>query len=85
MASTQANSRYVDEISDLLSSVPTREQLLNFRPSQEVQARAQDLLARQNAGQLTYDEKIELDELLHTEMLMRLVKAKLRTKSSSSP
>ena len=37
------------------------------------------LLQKQNDGEISYDERQELEEFTHAERLMRLIKAKLRT------
>jgi hypothetical protein len=69
------------EIADFLATGPSKEEVLRFRPSRALQRQAQKLLAKQDGGQpLSEDEECQLDELLKAELLMRLLKAKLRTR-----
>lgn len=70
-----------DEIAELLASNPTPEQILNFHPSGELQAKARELLAKSNAGTLSAEEDHELQQFQNVELLMRLVKARLRERN----
>ncbi|MBC8117001.1 MAG: hypothetical protein H7062_21610 [Candidatus Saccharimonas sp.] len=78
MSTAQLESRLLDEVAEFLASQPTREQLLAFRPSAAAVERAADLLARGNAGTLTFDDELELRQFESTELLMRSLKARLR-------
>lgn len=78
MSVTRTAPGIIQELSDLLASSPSREQLLNYHPSERLQQRGRTLLAKQGEGRLTEEERQELDEILHAESLMRLVKAKIR-------
>jgi hypothetical protein len=69
------------EIADLFASLPTPEQILEFRPSPAVQTRATELLQRLKDGELTPEEAEELDQFQHAETLMRLVKARVRARN----
>lgn len=69
-----------EEVLDFLSSTPTPEQLVSFRPSSEVQQRLQTLLEKNQEGNLSEQERIELDEFAKVEHFMRLLKAKARQK-----
>ncbi len=80
MSTVQEPIRLLEEIADLMASNPTREQLVAFRPSASVQARARELLTRQGIGEITADEQRELDQFEQAELLMRLVKARLSEK-----
>jgi hypothetical protein len=82
MAATQMSILFLDEVVELLTSGPSREQLLNYRPSEQVQQRARELLMKLNRGDVTPDEERELDQFQHVESLMRLVKARLRAKKA---
>ncbi len=77
----ESSNPIVDEIADLLASNPTAEQILKFRPSGELQMKARELLAKANAGTLTDEEDQELQQFQHAELLMRLVKARLRERT----
>lgn len=85
MTITQPLPSLVDEIADFLASTPSREELLQFRLSEPVQERARELLAKLKAGQLRDDERRELDRFEHLEVLMRLVKARLRAGQAANP
>jgi hypothetical protein len=82
MATTQSSTLFLDEVVELLTSGPSREELLNYHPSEQVQQRARELLTKLNSGDTTLDEERELDQFQHVESLMRLVKARLRTKKA---
>jgi hypothetical protein len=76
---TRKSSQWLtEEVADFLASCPTGEELLAFRPSAKVQSRLADLQSRSKQGALNEDEQWELDQFEHIEMLMQLVKARLR-------
>jgi hypothetical protein len=77
MARLKTPPRFTEELAAFLASRPTREQLLDYRPSEAVQRRARELLQKQNDGDLSYEERQELDEFAYAERLIRLVKARL--------
>jgi hypothetical protein len=81
MAATQTPFLFLDEVVELLTSGPSRDRLLNYRPSEKVQQRARDLLMKVKSGEVTRDEEWELDQFQQLEMLLQLVKARLRTTS----
>jgi len=83
MSIVQEPIRLLEEIADLMAASPTREQLLEFRPSTSVQSRASELLEKQNAGTVTAEEQRELDQFEQAELLMRLVRARLVQNSQS--
>ena len=83
MATVQTAPNILLELADLFASNPTRDRVLKFHPSKETQKRARDLLAKQGATRLTDAEQHELDEFLHAETFMRLVKAKLHAQTTS--
>ncbi|MCX7418393.1 MAG: hypothetical protein NT013_02505 [Planctomycetia bacterium] len=69
---------YLDEIADLLAPRPSRDEVLAFRPSEEVETRFAELIAKQRAEGLSDDEQEEFEQFQQTEMLLRLLKARLR-------
>lgn len=83
MATVQEPGVIFGEIAEFLASAPTREQLLKFRPSEQLQQRIRDLLAKQNAGKATAEDQRELDQIEHAERLMRMVKARIRKSKAS--
>jgi hypothetical protein len=62
-------------ILDFLAGGPTPEQVAAFRPTSEMRARLENLLARSRDGQLTPTEAAELDEYERIEHLMVMLKA----------
>ena len=83
MAVAESIPRVFDEIAAIIAQEPTREELLSFRPSDAVQARARDLLALRNQQTLTVEEQLELDQFTQAELLMRLIKARLQANGQS--
>jgi len=78
MSIAESPPRLFDEIADLFASCPNRKSLVAFKPSEAVQARARVLLDKQADEQLTREEERELNELEQAELVMRLVKARIR-------
>jgi hypothetical protein len=62
------------EVNDFLTSTPTPEQILAFRPSQAAQDRLRDLLRANQERSLTPDEQTELEETQAVENFMRRLK-----------
>ncbi len=79
MAQTQAPSRLFDEIAELFSSAPQPDQILAFSPSQASVQRSIELLELNRSGQVSEDVRQELEQFEQAELLMRLVKARIRT------
>lgn len=69
---------YLDEVADMLATRPARDEVLAFRPSEGVETRFAELIAKQRAEGLSDDEQEELEQFQQTEMLLRLLKARLR-------
>ena len=82
MTTLQAPTRLTDEIAELFASCPSRDELLGFRPSDAVVERVRALLDKLKEGELAEEERRELDHYEQAELLMRLVKARLRTKGN---
>jgi hypothetical protein len=78
MAKTRRTTSFSREIADLIASTPTREQILSFHPSEQVQQRVRDLLEKLRANRLTAEEEWELNQFEHAEVLIQLVKARVR-------
>lgn len=62
-------------VARFLAQQPTPEAIIAFRPSAEVAERAYALIARDRDGDLSAEERRELDTYMYIEHLMRLVKA----------
>ncbi|HLY26670.1 MAG TPA: hypothetical protein VKQ72_10045 [Aggregatilineales bacterium] len=63
-----------EEVLEFLTSTPTPQQIIAFRPSEMTQARISTLLEANRNGQLTPQEHAELDEFEQIEHLMRRLK-----------
>jgi len=70
---------FVDEVADFLAGRPSTEQILSYRPSNAVESRFGELIEKKRNSELTADEEGELSEFQQTEILLRLIKAKLRS------
>jgi len=78
MAAKRRTNWLTEEIANFLASCPSREQLLSYHPSVPTQERGRELLEKSKSGRITADEQWELDQFEHVEMLMQLIKARLR-------
>ncbi len=78
MAVAQKAPVLLIEISEFLASAPSQEELLKYRPSEQLQERARDLLARLKNDRLTAEEERELDEFEWIDSLLGLVQARIR-------
>jgi hypothetical protein len=85
MPTKQRSSWLTEEVADFLASCPSREVLLAYRPSTEAQERLARLLAKSKTGRLTADEQWELDQFEHLEMLLQMIKARLRAPKAARP
>jgi hypothetical protein len=74
-----------EELATFLASCPAPEEMLGYHPSARIQERAKDLLHKEKEGRITPEEKRELDQFEYAEMLMRLVKARLRGNKKLRP
>jgi hypothetical protein len=69
-----------DEVDDFLTSSPSLQQILDYRPSEEAQARVRELLQMNRDGSLSEDDTAELDDYLALENFMRHLKIKALSK-----
>jgi len=76
-------TRAFDEIIDFIVSGTTPSAVAEFQPSEEARKQVADLLDREKSGQLTPDEKAELEHYLELEHIMRLAKARARRRLAS--
>jgi hypothetical protein len=75
MATVQA-PRIYDEILDYLIAKATPEEILAFRASPEADERAVYLIDGNNAGTLTLEEQIELQQMLYFDSRISVLKAR---------
>jgi hypothetical protein len=69
-----------DIVTDFLSSAPSLEQIAAYRLPPELQAHAHSLLDKNRAGNLTSEERAEMEEFRQLDHLLTLVKAKAKLK-----
>jgi hypothetical protein len=69
-----------DVVTDFLSSAPSLEELAAYRLPAEFQARAHELLEKNQAGSLADAERAEMASYRQLDHLLTLVKAKARLK-----
>ena len=72
-----------NEVDDFLTSTPTPQQILTFRPSQSAQERLRYLLEVNSTRALTPDEEVELNETQAVEQFMRRLKVRALTKAQA--
>jgi len=77
-------STLFDEIATLFASAPSPEDILQFRPSQASLDRAGQLLELNRENALDDASRAELDQLEQAELLMRLVKARIRVNQTNA-
>jgi hypothetical protein len=78
MSAKRRTNWLTEEVANFLASCPSREQLLSYHPPVPIQERARELLEKAKSGRITADEQWELDQFEHVEMLMQLIKARVR-------
>ena len=66
------------EIVEFIAAGTTPESVASFRPSLEAQQRFAELIEREKDGELSLDEKAELDHFEELEHILRMAKAKAR-------
>ena len=77
---TNLSERPFDEIIDFLISSPLPENVLSFKPSWETQMKLNNLVQKNEEGNLEVEEAKELEQFLMIEHLLRLAKIKAKQK-----
>ena len=74
------------EITDFLATNPTPQEIIAYQLSEELQARAHELLERNSEDQLTPEERDEMFDFVRVDEMMSLlnVKMKLKLRKASS-
>lgn len=70
-----------DEILDFLSSTPTPKAIIDFQPSGELQSYARGLLDKNRDGELSIEERHELDKFQRMNHFMTMLKARAYQKT----
>ncbi len=78
MSTVSIPSTLFEEIANLFASVPSAQTILDFRPSQASTDRVRELLHLNQDNELDSASRAELDQYEQAELLMRLVKARIR-------
>ncbi len=73
-----STNRAYEEVIDFLAAGTSPDNLVAFRPSEEAKRRVAHLIESEKSGDLTPEERSELDHYLQLEHLMRLAKARAR-------
>lgn len=68
------------DVADLLVSQPSLEDLANFRFAEPIQRYIENLLEKNREGELSADEKLELEHILAINHVISLTKAKAKLK-----
>lgn len=79
MTTSVKTTRVYDEIVDFIAAGTTPQSVIDFQLSDAAQERLEDLVYRHKTGELTQDEKRELDHFLTLEHIMTLAKARAYT------
>ncbi len=66
------------EFIDFIAAGTTPEQIIAFRLSPAAQEQVEELIAREKDGELSPEEKAELDHLFELEHIFRMTKARAR-------
>lgn len=68
------------EITDFLATNPTPKEIIAYRLSDDLQARAHELLDKNGEGELTSEERDEMFDFVRIDQMMTLLKAKMKLK-----
>ena len=79
MTTSVKTTKVYDEIIDFIAAGTTPQSVINFKLSATAQDRLEDLVYRHKTGELTPEEKRELDHFLTLEHIMALAKARAYT------
>lgn len=75
-ASSQPGFKGAADILEFLASLPSPEEIIALRPSQELQNQINSLLDKNRSGQLTVQDEQFWEQYQYLEHLVRLAKAK---------
>lgn len=83
-AKKQPGFKGTSDVLEFLAGLPTPEEILNLRPSEQMQTRINELLDKNRAHGLTQDEQVEWEQYQYIEHLVRTAKAKAHMKMKES-
>ena len=84
MSTTRTPSFLFEEIAAFFAKAPSKQEILQFKPSAQSAQRASELLQMNRSGQLSDESKQELDQFEQAELLIRLIKAEVRSSVQTS-
>jgi len=67
-----------EEVIDFIAAGSSPRAVIDFRPSEAAKMRVVELVDREKGGSLSVDEKVELEDYLRLEHMMRLAKARAK-------
>jgi hypothetical protein len=76
MTTSVNTTKVYDEIIEFIAGGTTPQSVIDFKLSNAAQERLEDLVYAHQTGELTPEEKKELDQFLTLEHIMRLAKAR---------
>ena len=76
MTTSVNTTKVYDEIIDFIAAGTTPQRVIDFKLSNAAQERLEDLVYAHQSGELTPEEKKELDRFLTLEHIMTLAKAR---------
>lgn len=79
MVLAQSNPVF-SELIDFLSSTPTSDEILAYKPSEELEERLSHLLDKNRKDKLSSEERDELDEFLRFNHFVNMLKLRTRQK-----
>lgn len=79
-----AEETLLQEVADFLTSSPTLDDIIAYRPSATLEARLQTLLEKNRDDDLSDDESAELEQFMYTDHLLIVMKAQARRKLTQS-
>jgi hypothetical protein len=68
----------INDFADFLATGPARREIVDWRPSEPVVERANELAEKRKEGEITADEEKELEAFLNSEIMLSLLKARSR-------
>ena len=68
------------EITDFLATNPTPQEIIAYQLSEDLKARAHELLERNGEDQLTPEERDEMFDFVRVDEMMSLLKVKMKLK-----
>lgn len=68
----------INDFADFLASGPSRSAIVDWRPSEAVVERYQELVERRKEATVSPDEERELQAFLNSEIVLSMLKARLR-------